>query len=132
MNKPNFAGIVYPQSRSCLLAISVLYFSLQGLMLQLRFASPAFYFVLGHAFLSLAVDHPRSPGIALPTNKFSRFASLSAAALIAIVSLLLLLVNAIGQRADGALWSLALCTGDFMHPHEYLRATFMHLSHFKL
>ena len=37
MNKPNFAGVVYPQSRSCLLTISLLYFCLEGLLLQFRF-----------------------------------------------------------------------------------------------
>ena len=35
--KPNFAGIVYPQSRGILLTLSLLFFCLTGLLLQYRF-----------------------------------------------------------------------------------------------
>ena len=35
--KPNFAGYVYPQSRSFMLALSVMFFCVEGAILQFRF-----------------------------------------------------------------------------------------------
>ena len=34
--KPNLAGYVYPQTRSLLLTVSLLFFSLEGILLQFR------------------------------------------------------------------------------------------------
>jgi hypothetical protein len=51
--KPNFAGFVYPQSRSFMLALSVMFFCVEGAILQFRFLVFALYF----RFVSTAIDN---------------------------------------------------------------------------
>lgn len=50
--KPNFTGYVYPQSRSFMLALSVMFFCVEGAILQFRFLVFALYF----RFVSTVID----------------------------------------------------------------------------